>query len=361
MHQMAPVLMLVAVMAVAQVTPAERDEIETSFARSAVTRGDYGSAISPLKRLADRGSAWAQDQLGNLHANGRGVPQDYLEAIRWYRLSAAQGYAESQFNLGYAYETGKGVQKNSVEAAKWYWLAAVQGLASAQNNLGVAYEKGLGVARNDTDAVRWYRQSAEQGWTLGQLNLGSMYANGRGVAQDSKEAMRWWNLAAASGLAAAQANLGWAYVYGKGTPVNIEEALKWLRAASAQGDDYAKELIAKLSQGTQQAVGGVYGSAVLWSDSMSGEYSFTVINHRTEDVANIVCQVVFFDFEGTPIDTADVRYEGTIPAGLSKRITGTVDPSVHRFQAARVDYRGRYLENPKAKREVRVIGFDIIR
>ena len=37
---------------------------------------------------ADQGDAGAQYNLGNMYANGEGVPQDDAEAVRWYRLGA---------------------------------------------------------------------------------------------------------------------------------------------------------------------------------------------------------------------------------------------------------------------------------
>ena len=42
---------------------------------------------------AEQGNESAQYNLGNMYANGRGVPKDDAEAVRWYRLVAEQGYA----------------------------------------------------------------------------------------------------------------------------------------------------------------------------------------------------------------------------------------------------------------------------
>src|SRR4030095_1164368 len=89
------------------------------------------------KKRATQGDAVAQNNLGSMYVEGKGVPQDYTEALKWYRLAAAQGYAEAQFNLGVMYLGGEGVPQDYAEALKWYRLAAAQGEAKAQFNLGL--------------------------------------------------------------------------------------------------------------------------------------------------------------------------------------------------------------------------------
>ena len=47
-----------------------------------------------MKRVAaERGDAKAQLDLGVMHCNGEGVPQDHRGAAKWYRLAAEQGHA----------------------------------------------------------------------------------------------------------------------------------------------------------------------------------------------------------------------------------------------------------------------------
>src|SRR5271169_6052135 len=65
--------------------------------------------IDKVRRDADAGDAAAQNALGDLYDEGRGVPQDLPAAIEWYRKSAAQNFAFAENNLGYAYEHGLGV------------------------------------------------------------------------------------------------------------------------------------------------------------------------------------------------------------------------------------------------------------
>ena len=56
-----------------------------------------------LTKLAEQGNAGAQNDLGVMYAEGRGVPQDDAKAIKWFRKAAEQGHADAQLNLGEMY------------------------------------------------------------------------------------------------------------------------------------------------------------------------------------------------------------------------------------------------------------------
>ena len=79
---------------------------------AAALAGDYPTAMRLWRPLADQGNAIAQRNLGNMYANGRGVPQDYAEAMKWYRKAADQGNAPAQLNLGIMYDLGQGVPQD---------------------------------------------------------------------------------------------------------------------------------------------------------------------------------------------------------------------------------------------------------
>lgn len=151
---------------------------------------------SALRDKAEKGNATAQVNLGNLYANGEGVPQDFAEAERWYRKSADQGNAIAQFYLGYMYANGQGVPVNYAEAMRWYRQAADQGDPDAPNNIGEMYANGQGVPADYREAVRWYQKAAQQQNTDAQYNIGLMYRDGKGVPQDFLVAHMWLNLAA---------------------------------------------------------------------------------------------------------------------------------------------------------------------
>ena len=131
---------------------------------------DYAKALRILRPLAEQGDIRAQTLLGNIYAEGKGVPEDYAEAVKWYRKAAEQG---------------------------------------------------------DAGAVKWFRKAAEQGYAGAQYNLGTMYGNGEGVPKDSVLAYMWLNLAAAQGLKDAQKGRG--LVAEEMTPDQIAEAQRMAR------------------------------------------------------------------------------------------------------------------------------------
>lgn len=133
--------------------------------------GDYGRAFKEFKKMAEKGFAEAQNNLGAMYADGRGVSRDLTEAVKWYRKAAEQGSAVAQKNLAYMYINGLGLPKDPVEAERWYRRAAEQGNAFAQNNLGAIYANGLGVAENPAEAEKWFRKAVEQGLPEAQNNL----------------------------------------------------------------------------------------------------------------------------------------------------------------------------------------------
>jgi len=169
-------------------------DLETGVA--AYERGDYETAFKEFKAAAEQGNAEAQNRLGDMYAEGQGVPQDYGEAVKWYRRAAEQGDAKAQFFLGSMYVEGQGVIQDYAEAVKWFRRAADQGDAGAQGSLGF------------------------------------MYLLGRGVPQDYQLAYMWFNLAAAGAtdkdardMAAKNRDL----VAEKLTPAQLAEAQKWAR------------------------------------------------------------------------------------------------------------------------------------
>lgn len=121
----------------------------------AYKQGDYATALSLLRPLAEQGNAAAQNYLGLLYDRGHGVPQDSGQAMTWYRKAAEGGSAEAQYSLGAAHEFGFGAPRDEPQAASWYRKAAEQGFAEPQLSLGIMYDKGRGVPRDVVQAYMW--------------------------------------------------------------------------------------------------------------------------------------------------------------------------------------------------------------
>jgi TPR repeat protein len=132
-------------------------------ARAADKRGDYAAELTILQPNADKGLAWAQNNLGNLYDAGNGVPQDYAKAVGWYRRAADQGDVGGELNLGQMYLEGHGVPQDYARAMSLIRKAADQGNSEAEVQLGRMFSQGLGVARDDAQAESWYRKAVAQG------------------------------------------------------------------------------------------------------------------------------------------------------------------------------------------------------
>jgi TPR repeat protein len=102
-------------------------------ATEASKHGDYKTAYSLNKQLAEAGDAKAQFLLGAGYYSGEGVPQDYAEAMKWYRKAADQGHASAQYNLGILYAEGQGVPQDYVLAHMFFNLAVSRYPASEQD------------------------------------------------------------------------------------------------------------------------------------------------------------------------------------------------------------------------------------
>lgn len=126
-------------------------------------RADYAKALTAWRPLADQGNPVAQNNLGIMYLDGKGVPQNISEAVRYLSLSAAAGSSLGQNNLGGLYRDGKGVRRDYVRAAQWFSAAAAQNNAAGMYNLGLMYEMGQGMKAEPFHAYMWYALAAEQG------------------------------------------------------------------------------------------------------------------------------------------------------------------------------------------------------
>lgn len=238
----------------------------------------FGLDVEKLRQRAEAGNAAAQLDLGWLHENGDGVPQDDSEAVKWYRKAAEQGLPTAQSNLGMMLMEGRGGPADRAAGLEWFRKAAHQGHSMASFNLGLAYFNGDGVPKDFAVAIRWFRKAADNGepntqseaagiyqsiesvpWALSnrgisaekglpaaQNRLGLMYDLGLGVEQDFSEAFKWYRKAAEQGLPMAQRNLANLYYSGRGVTRNNAEGIKWFRRAAEQGDTQSQNQLGTL-------------------------------------------------------------------------------------------------------------------
>jgi uncharacterized protein len=115
--------------------------------------------FADMQRLAERGDAGAQYNLGLMYEQGYGVTHDLRKAAAWFEKAAEQGEANAQYRLGSLYYHGHGVPRDFTRAAAWYKKAADQGDTSAQAALGNLYWLGEGVPKDSAKAAYWHKKS----------------------------------------------------------------------------------------------------------------------------------------------------------------------------------------------------------
>ena len=151
----------------------------------------------------------------------------FEESTRDLRKQAQAGDAAAQNELGLLYYEGKGVPQNHKKAKEWFDKAVEQGHTGAQVNLGTLYLRGEGAPHSSQMALFWFSRAAGQEDALALAKLGMMYAQGRGVLQDYIQAHMWYNLSAARGEArSADARDALAKQM---TPAQIAEAQRFAR------------------------------------------------------------------------------------------------------------------------------------
>jgi TPR repeat protein len=203
-------------------------------------------AIKCFRVAAELGHAGAQNELGNLYASGRGVPENDETAFHWWRLAADQGHAKARCMVADCYRAGLGTERDIARAVQYYCRAGANGCAGAYSSLAHLYEDGNGVPQDSEEALSWWKKAAEAGdWGAAKL-LGCRYRLGKGVARDDCQAAKWFRIAADRGDSMSQQKLGWLYLNGSGVERDVAEAIKWLRRASAKGYPRAQMQLGQL-------------------------------------------------------------------------------------------------------------------
>ncbi|KAF9166848.1 hypothetical protein DFQ26_006698 [Actinomortierella ambigua] len=225
----------------------------SSLSQHHFDKPNYARAAEWYREAALNGEPSAQNRLGWLYDNGKGVIRDDTEAMKWFTRAAEQGYSVAQFNLGCMYEQGRdgtghgssssSSSSNDIEQEKahakermkhWFTLSAQQGFALGQVSLGDLYAYGINPA-DDTTAVSWYKRAANQLNAKGQYKLSLMLYYGRGVDQNYESSARWCRWAAEAGNADSQVLYGVMHALGHGVAQDDSKAVEWCRRAANQG------------------------------------------------------------------------------------------------------------------------------
>lgn len=166
-------------------TRVAREMIEVLDAYTVYKMGQYDLAFERYLKLAQAGSRQGMLNLGNMYAQGQGVPQSHQKALYWYRKSAEAGDAISMAEVARAYAEGLGVAPDPEQAMAWYRKSAALGNPDAQWILG----RTLYAAGDHSQGLELIRTAAERGGqpTAQQFLAGLAPAAGGGTSSLTPE------------------------------------------------------------------------------------------------------------------------------------------------------------------------------
>lgn len=88
-----------------------------------------------IMAAARGGDAAAQEDLGMMYSEGRGIAKNQEEAVTWFRKAAEQGAPNAQYRIGLCYYRGIGVTQDLVQAHGWLTMSAGNGCLAARKIL----------------------------------------------------------------------------------------------------------------------------------------------------------------------------------------------------------------------------------
>ena len=207
------------------------------LAYGAFQRGYYLTALRLAERRAATGDAVAQTLIGEIHANGLGVPQDVPRAITWYAQADQNGDIQATFQLAMIYQTGAGVPRNRERAAALFQKAADSGHVAAKYNLGLLHVEGTYAEPNLAKAAELIGEAAEAGLPEAQYDYAIMLLEGAGIAPDTARALDLLEMAAEQGLPEAQVEYATLlYMGARDGSRDAQGAARWYGRAAEAGN-----------------------------------------------------------------------------------------------------------------------------
>jgi len=120
---------------------------------------------------------------------------------------AQKGNAEAQFQVGEMYEAGRGVEKNMEVAMKWINKAAVKGNKAASYKLLYYDLKKNSIDKVNKSRLDQLKKAANAGDGYAQYYLGLMYSRGVGLNRSNNRALDWLGKASLLGITAAETEI----------------------------------------------------------------------------------------------------------------------------------------------------------
>ena len=174
--------------------------------------GDAVASVAALTYAAEGGQPIARWKLGEMYADGDGVPRDDVKAYHYFN-QMVEDYDEDEpdrRNLGAISNAFvavgvyclNGIPDSDVRADPrrahelFQYAATIFGDPNAQYNLAHMYLVGAGgVAKDSVAAVRWLAVAAEKGHPPSEALLGHMLFTGEGVPHQRARGLMWLEFA----------------------------------------------------------------------------------------------------------------------------------------------------------------------
>jgi TPR repeat protein len=183
------------------------------------------NSLELVRAAAERGVCQAQAIYGQMHLDGRLVPQNPPLALHWFERAAVGGDVMAINMVGRCLDQGWGVAASPHLAAPWFRKAAERGSDWGMYNLATLLTMGSGVAEDKHEALYWYRKASEMGHAKSINIVGGFYEDGWVVKRDMAAALEWYRRAAIAGDFRGQFN----YARLLAERGEVSSALSWLQ------------------------------------------------------------------------------------------------------------------------------------
>jgi len=108
------------------------------------TWSEAPQAVALLRRASELGDSEAQNALGELYKQGRGLPKDFEMSARYFAQAAQQGEADGAKNIGLAFARGEGTERNLGQSYFWLSIAAMGSTSQFVAQMGPSIAEQMG-------------------------------------------------------------------------------------------------------------------------------------------------------------------------------------------------------------------------
>ncbi len=207
----------------------------------------FDAAIAAAQSMVDAGDAEAAFRLGRYYHMESPEP-NYALALEYYQIAADKGHAWATNNLGLLYRDGLGVARNDEKAYGYFQVAARENNPWSYVNLADMTFRGRGVPPDASEGIAWLEKGATNNCTLCLIEEAAIYHSGAyGIHADSDKTVALLNKAAALGDPRAKLIIAELHIVGDGVPQSSSASFEILKTLSDDGNGDATDLLGELS------------------------------------------------------------------------------------------------------------------